>query len=1099
VPIKLEIATGDGNVKGSPTGDDNEIIRADGNTNRQIQGSPLIIEDSGNIDTKTVSTFSIGGTNADVVNIGRTGATVNIFGDTNSIQTTDLEVTDSKITLNKNGPVGSAANSGIEFEENAVITGFIQTSATRDSYQLKAPATAGIVTILPAATNYTIDETIVKGPTSGTDNRLLRSDGTTGRLIQESGITLDDSDNMSGLNSVSTGDLTVTGTTTLNTSLSGVVKAVSGVISASLITNADVDAAAAIAYSKLNLTDSIVNADVNASAAIAYSKLNLAGSIVDSDINAAAAISLTKLASLTADRVLVSSAGGVITPSTVTSAELGTLSGISGDIQTQLDAKLDDFSSSNDNRLVRTDGTAGEAVQESLVIVDDAGAMSGVTQLDVDNLRLDGNTISSTDVNGNLNLTPNGTGQVITPANVYVGSSTKDASAVVQIDSTTQGAALPRMTTGQRDLIASPIEGLEIYNITTKKKNVYNGTIWEEVGSGGGAGGINYIDNPNAEVDTSNWFTFDDGGSYVDGTGGTAANTTFTRNTTDALRDDADFSVVIAAADASGEGVSTDFVVDKTDQAKILRVSFDYTTDAPDGFFAVKIYDRTNGEIISVISEDLKATAVNGRFISEFQTAIDSTDYRLSIVVNDTDATGYSLNFVNVQLGPRELARGPIITDVETFTPIWTNMPALSINEGKSWIVGDTRHYSISVLATGAGSAAPIALTLPFGENMDVSKIPSGATPTAGESGNLGFGMWFDSGTSFRMLTVTNSNTTNQIAFSQSDNTSIGFFFGSNLANGDRINLKFHVPILGKSSNVDFSSDFGVRVIATSLNKSANQTIATSVATQVTFDGVEFDKAGNADLANNRLLINESGQYIVSGNVSYVGNNNGIRTAQVRVNGVLSFRNVVQLAATIAGLNNSCPFNVVLDLEKGDYVELWTVQTSGGNLDVQNDGNGTRFELTKIQSPQTLAGGEVVAMSYNSNSGQAVITGNTIVYEDLDYDTHKAYNTSTGEYTVPVSGKYIVHAQIQTGNVTPGASTQQIQIRGVQSGSKNITKRMGSDVSGSTSTREFFVNGSASFDCRKGDVLRVIFTEDLPAVNLVAVSFANNISITKIS
>jgi len=76
-------------------------------------------------------------------------------------------------------------------------------------------------------------------------------------------------------------------------------------IVAGSLTNADVNAAAAIAYSKLNLAGSIVNADVASGAAIAYSKLNLAGSIVSSDItdgtivnadvNAAAAIAYSKL------------------------------------------------------------------------------------------------------------------------------------------------------------------------------------------------------------------------------------------------------------------------------------------------------------------------------------------------------------------------------------------------------------------------------------------------------------------------------------------------------------------------------------------------------------------------------------------------------------------------------------------------------------------------------------------------------------------------------------------------------------------------------------------------------------------------------------
>lgn len=50
------------------------------------------------------------------------------------------------------------------------------------------------------------------------------------------------------------------------------------------ITNTHINSAAAIAYSKLNLANSVVNADVAAGAAIAYSKLNLAGSLVYADV-----------------------------------------------------------------------------------------------------------------------------------------------------------------------------------------------------------------------------------------------------------------------------------------------------------------------------------------------------------------------------------------------------------------------------------------------------------------------------------------------------------------------------------------------------------------------------------------------------------------------------------------------------------------------------------------------------------------------------------------------------------------------------------------------------------------------------------------------
>ncbi len=43
-------------------------------------------------------------------------------------------------------------------------------------------------------------------------------------------------------------------------------------------------------------------------------------------------------------------------------------------------------------------------------------AIAGITQLDVDNIRTDGNTISSTNSNGDISLTPNGTGTVVVPS-----------------------------------------------------------------------------------------------------------------------------------------------------------------------------------------------------------------------------------------------------------------------------------------------------------------------------------------------------------------------------------------------------------------------------------------------------------------------------------------------------------------------------------------------------------------------------------------------------------------------------------------------------------------------------------------------------------
>jgi hypothetical protein len=64
--------------------------------------------------------------------------------------------------------------------------------------------------------------------------------------------------------------------------------------------------------------DTIVNADINSAAAIAYSKLALSSGIVNTDISASAAIAHSKLAALTSANILLGNASNVATSTAVT-------------------------------------------------------------------------------------------------------------------------------------------------------------------------------------------------------------------------------------------------------------------------------------------------------------------------------------------------------------------------------------------------------------------------------------------------------------------------------------------------------------------------------------------------------------------------------------------------------------------------------------------------------------------------------------------------------------------------------------------------------------------------------------------------------------
>lgn len=63
----------------------------------------------------------------------------------------------------------------------------------------------------------------------------------------------------------------------------------------------------------------------------------------------------------------------------------------------------------------------------------------------------------------------------------YINTTSVQASAILQADSTTKGFLPPRMTTTQKNAIASPAAGLVVYDSTTNKLCCYNGSTWNDL------------------------------------------------------------------------------------------------------------------------------------------------------------------------------------------------------------------------------------------------------------------------------------------------------------------------------------------------------------------------------------------------------------------------------------------------------------------------------------------------------------------------------------------------------------------------------------------------------------------------------------------
>jgi hypothetical protein len=163
--------------------------------------------------------------------------------------------------------------------------------------------------------------------------------------------------------------------------------------------------------------------------------------IADANVSGSAAIAYSKLAALTASRALQSSAGGVIEVSSVTSTELGYVSGVTSSIQTQLNAKEPTISLTANRAVV---SSAGGTLAVSATTDTEIGYVSGVTsaiQTQID---------SKTGIADNETITGNWTFN-----NIITGSITGNAGTVTNGVYTTGDQSIAGIKTFSSTIVGS--------------------------------------------------------------------------------------------------------------------------------------------------------------------------------------------------------------------------------------------------------------------------------------------------------------------------------------------------------------------------------------------------------------------------------------------------------------------------------------------------------------------------------------------------------------------------------------------------------------------------------------------------------------------
>ena len=211
-----------------------------------------------------------------------------VNGALTSLNTTNTTITDKLLTLNKGGTATSAGGSGIEFEENALITASLTVNAAETGFSFLSPVNAFSVDLLTsslsanrALTAPNVTGTIVTRPnaTVGVNTQVAFWNGTDS-IISDSGLTY-----VVGSTRLTAANLTVTNAPTISAfSTAGIVhNSAAGLLSSSLISlTADVTGVLPLANggTNANLTASAGAFVYSDASALALSSVGTSGQAV---------------------------------------------------------------------------------------------------------------------------------------------------------------------------------------------------------------------------------------------------------------------------------------------------------------------------------------------------------------------------------------------------------------------------------------------------------------------------------------------------------------------------------------------------------------------------------------------------------------------------------------------------------------------------------------------------------------------------------------------------------------------------------------------------------------------------------------------------
>ena len=532
---------------------------------------------------------------------------------------------------------------------------------------------------------------------------------------------------------------------------------------------------------------------------------------------------------------------------------------------------------------------------------------------------------------------------------------------------------------------------------------------------------VNFIKNNAGVTGTTGWVE----GSYAaasrpsgtftasSGAGAFAISTT----TTNPLGAGTTSFVLTKSSGASRQGraVENAFALPLSYRGKVLQLNIDYIVDSGSFVAATLTTDSSliwycafstdNGATYTAAEPSAfklfsNSTTVSDRLTASIQTPHNATNMKLIAYIAESANSAWAVKCI-MSVNPSEYVYGTPFTNPQDYTPTFTGLGTVTINRAQWWQEGAYMCGDIKVTA-GTATATAVQFTLPNSYTVDYTSSNFAGSGSSTSTAHPDVNLIWDEGSATNRISVVNT---------MSGTSGFTVLAGTSLGTGSVNSFQFKVKIRGWSSNTQISNNYEGRTASLTAKKTTNQTIATSSATNVTgfASPASVDNFGAFNTATGVYTFYKAGRYNIAGSVSWGGSATGFRVLALYKN------SSTELNTKYLIPSNASEFNMDISHQDnfvaGDTLNLRVFQNSGGNLNITNSTTGTgtaQFCINSVPGLPTIAANETVACSVTSSSGQSIPSGvaTNVIYNNIVDDTHGTYNTTTGLFTVPVTGRY---------------------------------------------------------------------------------------------